>query len=164
MSVEAETLLHELRALGVQLVADGEVLQVDAPRGVLTPDLRATLAAHKVELLAHLREPVADAQLTPPPDPAEVARVLGLPLDRLDRMVEVRMAWCPTLWFVPDEPAAEQLLTEGIRRGRVWTIAELLDLLAILGLTKAHARTLALAKLEVDGGRKEGAWTPIGTR
>jgi hypothetical protein len=33
MSVEAETLLHELRALGVQLVADGEVLQVDAPRG-----------------------------------------------------------------------------------------------------------------------------------
>jgi hypothetical protein len=79
-------------------------------------------------------------------------------------MVEVRMAWCPTLWFVPDEPAAEQLLTEGIRRGRVWTIAELLDLLAILGLTKAHARTLALAKLEVDGGRKEGAWTPIGTR
>jgi hypothetical protein len=66
--------------------------------------------------------------------------------------VEIRMAWCPVpLWFVPDEPAAEQLLTEGISSGRVWTIAEPLDLPAIPGLTKAHARTLALAKLEVDG-------------
>ena len=43
------------------------------------------------------RHPAAASQEVPPPDPAEVARGLGLPLARLDRMVEVeiRMGWCP---------------------------------------------------------------------
>jgi hypothetical protein len=120
---------------------------------VLTPDLRATLAAHKVELLAHLREPVAAAQLTPPPDPAEVARVLGLPLDRLDRMVEVRVPWAPVrLWFVPTEAAVELLLAEGVPRGRIWTASELRDLLRIPGLTNAGARRVATAKMALGDG------------
>lgn len=37
-----------------------------------------------------------------PVDPAEVSRVLGLPLDQLDRVLEVRVPWLPvTLWFCP---------------------------------------------------------------
>jgi hypothetical protein len=43
------------------------------------------------------------------------------------------MAWCPVaVWFAPDEPSAERLVADGIPRGRIWTVGELLALLAIL--------------------------------
>ena len=46
--------LTEWRNRGIELtVADGE-LRYRAPRGVLTPELRATLSAHKAELVAML--------------------------------------------------------------------------------------------------------------
>ena len=62
------------------------------------------------------------------------------------------MPWLPaTLWFVPSEAAGELLVGEGVTRGRIWTIGDLQDLLSIPGMTKAGARTLALAKLEFDG-------------
>jgi hypothetical protein len=78
--------------------------------------------------------------------------VLGLPLERLDRPVEVTMRWASApLWFVPDEAAADALLGEGVPRGRVWTTQELLELFAIPGLTTADARRLAIAKLAIDG-------------
>ena len=51
----AEVLLQDLQALGVRLAAEGEVLQVDAPRGVLTAELRAALVAHKPDLLTCIR-------------------------------------------------------------------------------------------------------------
>jgi hypothetical protein len=67
-------------------------------------------------------------------------------------MLEVRVSWLPvTLWFVPDEVAAEALVTEGVSRGRVWTAHELVDLLRIPDLTKAGVRTVAMAKLEFLG-------------
>jgi hypothetical protein len=87
------------------------------------------------------------------PDPLEVARLLRLPLDRLDRLIEVRMPWLPvTLWFVPDDTAVELLVGEGVSRGRIWTRQELIDLLSIPGITKVGAQTLALTKLGVDDG------------
>jgi len=56
----AGTLLSHLRAAGAILTATGtDRLRVDAPKGVLTPDLRASLVAHKAELLATLRVRVA---------------------------------------------------------------------------------------------------------
>jgi hypothetical protein len=59
------------------------------------------------------------------------------------------MAWAPcSLWLVPDEAAAERLVTEGIPRGRVWLVDELV---ALFGLPHAEARALAMAKLRVDG-------------
>lgn len=48
------TLFAALRERGVNLAAIGGRLRVDAPRGVLTPELRATLSAHKAEMLAML--------------------------------------------------------------------------------------------------------------
>jgi hypothetical protein len=77
---------------------------------------------------------------------------LGLPLERLDHPVEVRMSWAPVpLWFVPDEAAAAALVVGGVPRGRVWTTRELLDLFGIPALTTDHARVLARAKLAIDG-------------
>jgi len=49
--MSAHGLLTELRARGVALsTADGR-LHVEAPRGIVTPQLRAALTMHKAELL-----------------------------------------------------------------------------------------------------------------
>jgi hypothetical protein len=85
-------------------------------------------------------------------DPAELGRVLGLPLDQLDRVLELRVPGLPvTLWFVPADADAEELLVEGVTRGRIWTARELQDILSIPGITKAGARTVATAKVFMDG-------------
>lgn len=49
-------LLSQLRGLGVQLSVDGERLRLNAPKGVLTPDLQADLSARKMELIAFLKQ------------------------------------------------------------------------------------------------------------
>lgn len=47
----AQTLLSELRSLGVELAAEGEHLAVDAPAGVVTEDLREALTENKPKIL-----------------------------------------------------------------------------------------------------------------
>lgn len=48
----------ELRAQGVQLVAEGEQLIVRAPKGALTPAQRNQLVEHKADILAALLQPI----------------------------------------------------------------------------------------------------------
>jgi len=137
----AVALVADLQARGVTLEPRGDRLAV-RPVSRLTREEIEALRRHKAEVLALLRGPA----------PAEVARVLGLPLNQLDRVLEVRVPWLPvTLWFCPAEADATGLMTEGVSRGRIWTAAELLDLLGIPSITKAGVRTLAVAKLEFDG-------------
>ena len=82
----------------------------------------------------------------------EVTRVLGLPLDQLDRELQIRVPWWrEPLWFVPRGAAVEALVREGISRGRIWTVAELQDLLSLPTLSPATAHTVAMAKLAMDG-------------
>lgn len=89
------------------------------------------------------------------PDPVAVARLLGLPLSRFAQEgcpLEVRVPWLDvTLWFVPTAADAEALAQEGVSRGRIWTARELTDLLAIPGLAKEDAKTIACTKLEFNG-------------
>jgi hypothetical protein len=47
-------LLTTVRAAGIHLKARGSRLHVDAPRGVITPELRDALARHKAEILTAL--------------------------------------------------------------------------------------------------------------
>lgn len=47
-----EVLLEQLRGRDIRLSANGDRLVVDAPRGVLTEQLRGTLQEYKAELLA----------------------------------------------------------------------------------------------------------------
>jgi len=54
MSSAAE-LLKQLRALGVQLNLEGDVLRLNAPKGALTPELQQQLKASKPEILTLLR-------------------------------------------------------------------------------------------------------------
>ena len=168
-------LLAALRTRGVTLRAEGDQIVI-RPADRVTAEEKAMLKSHREEVLARLRTPgrssspegpvrpvraeparpspstpATASQEVPPPDPAEVARLLQLPLPQLDRMVEVRMQWSPVpLWFVPDEVAADQLLSEGVSRGRVWTTQELLTLLALPDITQAGTRRIALAKLQFD--------------
>jgi hypothetical protein len=132
-------LVGTLRTRGVILRPDGDLLRI-RPASMVSSDEKAALRVHKAEVLALLRL-----------DP-EVGRVLGLPLDQLDRVLEIRVPWWPDpLWFVPAEADAEILVHEGISRGRIWTAGELRDLLSIPGITKASARRVAEAKLAMDG-------------
>lgn len=98
------------------------------------------------------RHPAPPAPALPELAPA-LARVLGLPLAQLDRVLRVAVPWLPgPLWFVPTEVDAEVLVAAGeASRGAVWTRRELLDLLAVPGITKDQARTVARAKLAVGG-------------
>lgn len=60
--MSATVLVENLMLLGVRFRADDDHLVVDAPRGVLTDDLKAELAAQKLEvlLLVRARRPLAD--------------------------------------------------------------------------------------------------------
>ena len=51
----ATALLSRLAEQGVRLSVDGDALHVDAPRGLLTDELRGELAANKPALLDELR-------------------------------------------------------------------------------------------------------------
>ena len=91
----------------------------------------------------------------PVPDVAEALPFLGMPLDvfaRAGASLEVRVRWLDvTLWVVPTDRDAAQLMAEGVRRGRIWTAAELMQLMAIADRTPEAVKTLARAKLGLDG-------------
>jgi hypothetical protein len=67
----ATILLDELRTKGVQLTVEGAHLAVDAPKGVLTDDVRQAIRQHKAALLALLAQPIPahDAPATAPSTP-----------------------------------------------------------------------------------------------
>ncbi len=100
------------------------------------------------------KQPVP-AVLRPALDDRLVAQLLGLPLDRFEQEgcpLEVLVPWLPvTLWFVPAEADAKTLAREGVSRGRIWTAGELIDFLAIPGLTPDQVKTVALAKAALNG-------------
>jgi hypothetical protein len=56
--MSAATLLARLQQAGVRVTLVGEQLGIDAPEGVLTPDVLAELRAAKPELIALLAGPV----------------------------------------------------------------------------------------------------------
>lgn len=68
----ATELVCSLRECGVRLWADGDKLRIEAPKGVMTPELLSALAKHKAELMALLQ--------TPLPEPSEVA-------DEVERLI-----------------------------------------------------------------------------
>jgi hypothetical protein len=84
-----------------------------------------------------------------------VGRVLALPLDAFadaGQPLKIRVPWWrEPLYFVPRESDVGGLLREGVSRGAIWTGRELADLLTVPGITRAGARTVALAKLTIAG-------------
>lgn len=62
-------LVSDLRSLGVVLSLDGERLVVNAPRGVMTPEIRTELSSRKEEILTFLRERNGHGAVEPEFDP-----------------------------------------------------------------------------------------------
>lgn len=54
--MDLHLLLTTLSNNGVKLAADGESLDVDAPKGVITPELRRSLVEHKAEIIQLLHQ------------------------------------------------------------------------------------------------------------
>jgi TubC N-terminal docking domain len=113
--VSALVLMRDLEAAGVVLEVRGDRLHVDAPAGMVTPDMRASLARHKGELLAMLAA-----------DPAEYEN--WAPLDQ------------PVVWTErPDViTVVEDFSDEGMRPGRIsrelgLTCAEVITILRKTG-------------------------------
>jgi hypothetical protein len=79
--------------------------------------------------------------------------LLDLPLDAFSKaghILEVRVPWDPEpLWFVPTPGDAEMLVAEGINLGRIWTAANLAQLLAA-GVTKAEAQRVARTRIAFE--------------
>ena len=63
-------LLTTLEATGIAITVDGDDLTVKAPKGIITPELRATIATAKPELVAALKNQETEAP------------------DRIDRLTE----------------------------------------------------------------------------
>jgi TubC N-terminal docking domain len=73
--VNALSLYHDLNARGVILEAQGELLKVDAPAGVLTEEEKAALKEFKPVLLEFLSRPKGEPE--PAPRRESLARWAG---------------------------------------------------------------------------------------
>ena len=80
----AETAIAHAAASGVRLSANQGKLTYSAPRGALTPALRAVLREHKDAILELLMTPPDSSSDGPDPDHLEVARAIS-----------AYRAWCP---------------------------------------------------------------------
>jgi hypothetical protein len=67
-------------------------------------------------------------------------------------LLEVRVPWFGvTLWVVPSARDLAALVREGVTRGRIWTAAELTQVMRIHDRAHGVVKTLAHAKLAIDG-------------
>jgi sulfur transfer protein SufE len=70
---------------------------------------------------------------------------------RENSALEVRVPGCAeTVWWVPNSRAAEQLMRQGISRGRIWTAQELLQVWEGPPLRQEDAQTLARLKATLN--------------
>jgi pyochelin synthetase len=74
------SLLTDLSHRGVKLSANGNSLDIDAPKGVITPELRDSLAKYKTELLTLLQQNGTSTTSLPKIEPAPESRYEPFPL------------------------------------------------------------------------------------
>lgn len=132
----------------------------DPPSEPAPPDApTAARALRRARSEPALRDAPTRAPAGSPRHVAEALQFLGMPLDVFQcagASLEVRVPWLDvTLWMVPTDRDVAGLMAEGIRRGRIWTAAELMDLMAIAERTPETVKTVTHAKLEMDGGITE---------
>lgn len=84
----ATAILTSLRACGASVAVDGDRLRIDAPKGSVPPELKASVQAHKDELVRLLRSPL---------DPGGAAEI-GAVLIRSTALGE-------SAWLVPNSAA-----------------------------------------------------------
>ena len=130
-------ILADLGHRGAQVRADGDRLRFRAPIGAVSAEVRKTLARHKSDLLAQLHRE---------------EWLLSLPLSqfaRQDCFLKVSVpGLAEPLWFASGQAEVDTLLSEGIRRGRIWTATELSDLCTDPAPTQKEVVSIARVKLK----------------
>ncbi len=128
-------LLHDLRAIGVRFAIVEDRLRLDAPAGVLSPEVLDRIAESKPRLLRLLTDEL---------------RLLDLHLSRFaveGRAIEVQVPWWDeTIWFVAGAGDVQVLLEAGVGRGRIWTAAELQQIAALDGLADPELQLISRIK------------------
>jgi amino acid adenylation domain-containing protein len=119
-----EELLRQLGALGVRVDPDGDRLRVSAPRGALTPDLRAEMSARKAEIVARLRGGEAGVEIRRSPRGARPPLSFGQArlwfLDRLEGPSTTYSLPNAFVLYGPlDAGALGRALTDVVRRHEV---------------------------------------------
>lgn len=94
-----QELVQHLQQQDVRLAVHGDQLRVDAPRGILTPDLRRDLQERKPEVLALIRERNPRTM----PAPTEVEAMSLEQFAKAGLIVRVRAASLGELLFVSDD-------------------------------------------------------------
>jgi transposase len=157
--MDSLALLNEAHAAGLEVRADGDRLMVRGPRSAAA--LAQKLLAHKADVLLLFQGTSHAVPYSPSP---LADRLLDMPLAQFaceDKLIEVGVGWLEgAFWFVPTVADAEYLVRQGVSRGRIWTAAELMDLMSIPKLTADQVKTIAAVKLEFGGqvikGRPRG--------
>ena len=127
----AEALLQELWSRGVRLTPEGDRIRYCAPRGALTPELRARLSEHRGEVLSVLqgqREPLKSAPAL------EVRQQIGAVRIASPRYGEV--------WLALDPCLAGQLRAEESRRDDPRPVLTTADLAHLEGRPPALVEAL----------------------
>jgi amino acid adenylation domain-containing protein len=149
VGMSAGELVAYLRGAGVELAANGDRLHCNAPKGVLTPELRAQLAERKQEVLALLRDGAgaAPSALRPVPRGGE------LPLS----FAQQRM------WFLDQlEPANPFYnIPEAVRITNALSVATLEQ---TLGEIVRRHEVLRATFPTADGGPRQVIAEPRGVR
>ena len=97
----ATRLLDALRTKGVQLTVEGDQLAIDAPKGVLTDDVRQAIRTQKAALLALLAQPAPahDTPATAPSTQEACTHPEHFPPTATDGPLR-QCAACPYCWYV----------------------------------------------------------------
>ena len=91
--MDVEALLEALEVRDVHLRIDGDLMHVDAPEGVLTPELRQTLVAQGSDIAHALTAPYPPPQAlhdTPPTSSARAAAHQLAGIDDAERRARLR--------------------------------------------------------------------------
>lgn len=152
-------LLSSLNEQGVRVWAEGEGLRYSAPKGVLTPDLRARMKQHKAEIIEFLSRAKLDSgSALPPIEP--VARDKDLPLSfaqqRLWFLSQLKTESAayniPIAWRLTgklDVTALAQSFTEIVRRHETLRATfETVDGHAVQKINPAHSLDLPVIDLQ----------------
>ncbi len=129
--MSAVEILTEMQAAGIRLEANGDMLRVTAPKGRVSPDIKAKLTAHKPELLVALAKYNDHGSLAEREQAAD-SRTATIPfgqlhMDAIKRGNAVHV-WSARLgvwlWWVKGEPERRRLLDRGCKQP-IYTLGEL---------------------------------------
>ncbi|MBF0272353.1 MAG: amino acid adenylation domain-containing protein [Magnetococcales bacterium] len=152
-SPSIESLLSELRGLGIAVLADGENLRVSAPKNSMTAALRQQVADRKTELLAHLRHEAAQSATIRITQPEAGARTIPVVPRHPDQELPLSFAQ-QRLWFL-----------DQLESGSTWNIPAALRMTGPLNRAAlTHALNDLVARHEVlrtSFGKGRDGETPI---